>query len=91
MRLTAEQLTYSVRGTSCGHCRTAITSEVEKVAGVATVDVDLNAKRVIVVGEDLDDAAVRAANNEAGYDVRLTCRSSTPSPGHAMSAIDMGN
>ena len=69
MRKTAEQLTYSVPGMSCGHCRTAITNEVEQVAGVASVDVDLDAKRVIVAGEDLDDAAVRAAIDEAGYDL----------------------
>jgi copper chaperone len=69
MRQTAEQLTYPVPGMSCAHCRTAITTEVEQLAGVASVDVDLDAKRVIVTGEDLDDAAVRAAIDEAGYDI----------------------
>ena len=69
MSLTTEQLTYSVPGMSCGHCRAAITSEVEKLAGVSSVDVDLNAKRVAVAGAELDDAAVRAAIDEAGYDV----------------------
>ena len=69
MSQTTEQLTYSVPGMSCGHCRAAITSEVEKVAGVAGVDVDLEAKRVTVAGEQLDDAAVRAAIDEAGYDI----------------------
>jgi copper chaperone len=66
---TTEQLTYTVPGMSCGHCRAAITTEVEKVAGVASVDVDLEAKRVTVAGEQLDDAALRAAIDEAGYDV----------------------
>jgi copper chaperone CopZ len=66
---TTEQLTYTVPGMSCGHCRAAITSEVAKVAGVAGVDVDLDAKRVTVAGPELDDAAVRAAIDEAGYDV----------------------
>ena len=65
----SQTLSYSVPGVSCGHCRTAITDEVEKVAGVASVDVDLDAKRVTVAGEQLDDAAVRAAIDEAGYDV----------------------
>ena len=69
MSQTIEQLTYSVPGMSCGHCRAAITAEVEKVAGVASVDVDLDAKRVTVAGDELDDAAVRAAIDEAGYDV----------------------
>ena len=69
MSLTIEQLTYSVPGMSCGHCVAALTSEVEKVAGVSSVDVDLNTMRVAVAGAELDDAAVRAAIDEAGYDV----------------------
>ena len=69
MSLTTEQLTYSVPGMSCGHCVAALTSEVEKVVGVSSVDVDLNTKRVAVAGAELDDAAVRAAIDEAGYDV----------------------
>ena len=69
MSQTAEQLTYTVPRMSCGHCRTAITSEVEKVAGVSTVDVDLDTKRVTVAGDQLDEAAVRAAIDEAGYDI----------------------
>ena len=66
---TGDQLTYTVPGVSCGHCRAAITSEVGKVAGVVSVDVDLDAKRVTVDGAGLDDAALRAAIDEAGYDV----------------------
>ena len=69
MTSTTEQITYSVPGISCGHCRAAITAEVEKVAGVTGVDIDVDAKRVVVSGADLDDAAVRAAIDEAGYDV----------------------
>ena len=63
------ELTYSVPGVSCGHCRDAIVAEVGKVAGVASVDVDLEAKRVRVTGPDLDDGSLRAAIDEAGYDV----------------------
>ena len=61
--------TYSVPGISCGHCRTAITSEVNKVAGVSAVDVDLEAKIVTVDGAGFNDAAVRDAIDEAGYDI----------------------
>ena len=66
--MTVMSTTYSVPGVSCGHCRTAITEEVSKVDGVESVDVDLDAKRVTVAGA-ADDAAVRAAIDEAGYDV----------------------
>ena len=69
MSETIEQLTYFVPGVSCGHCSAAVTAEVEKVEGVSSVDVDLEAKRVAVAGAEVDDAAVRAAIDEAGYDV----------------------
>lgn len=66
---TPGQLSYSVPGVSCGHCRTAITTEVEQLEGVSEVEVDLEEKRVTVAGEQLDDAAVRRAIDQAGYDV----------------------
>jgi copper chaperone CopZ len=59
---------YAVPEVTCDHCRTAIESEVGEVAGVETVTVDIAAKEVTVVG-DADDAAVRAAIAEAGYEV----------------------
>ena len=64
-----QSLTYSVPGISCGHCRTAITAEVSDVAGVSAVDVDLAGKVVTVTGAGVDDAAVRDAIDEAGYDI----------------------
>jgi len=67
--MSTTALTYAVPGVSCEHCRAAITAEVSKVAGVEQVDVDLDAKRVTVTGTAVDDAAVRAAIDEAGYDV----------------------
>jgi copper chaperone len=63
------QTTYSVPGISCGHCRTAITGEVTKVAGVSAVDVDLDAKTVTVNGAGFNDDAVRDAIDKAGYDI----------------------
>jgi copper chaperone CopZ len=64
-----QTLTYTVPGISCGHCRTAITGEVTQVAGVSGVDVDLERKVVTVTGAGVDDAAIRDAIDEAGYDV----------------------
>ena len=66
-----DNLTLRVPGVTCEHCRTAITKEVGTVAGVESVDVDLEQKVVTVRGRDLDDAAVRAAIDEAGYDVAV--------------------
>jgi copper chaperone len=59
---------YTVDGMSCDHCKAAVTEEVLAVDGVTEVDVNLDTKRVLVHGEDLDDAAIRAAIDEAGYE-----------------------
>ena len=62
-------VTYNVPGVSCAHCQASITREVETVAGVETVEVDLEAKTVSVTGEELDEQAIIAAIDEAGYEV----------------------
>ena len=64
----SDQLTYRVDGMSCNHCVVAVSGEVGQVAGVTDVDVDLDTKLVRVTGASLDDAAVVAAIDEAGYD-----------------------
>ena len=63
-----ETITYSVPGMSCGHCRAAITAEVGAVPGVQQVEVDLDTKLVAISGENLDDATLVAAIDEAGYE-----------------------
>jgi copper chaperone len=62
-----DELRYSVPGISCAHCRQAISGEVEKVDGVTEVDVDIEAKAVVVRGSGVDDTSVQAAIVEAGY------------------------
>ena len=64
-------IVYSVPGISCGHCKAAIEGEVEQVAGVTAVVVDVDAKTVTVDGT-VSDADVRAAIDEAGYEVVAT-------------------
>ncbi len=60
--------TYTVSGMTCGHCVSAVTSELEQLDGVTDVQVDLASGRVTVTsGAPLDDAAVTAAVDEAGY------------------------
>ena len=61
-------LRYTVPAMHCGHCERAVKEELSAVAGVSDVAVDLEAKRVTVTGESLDDAALRAAIEEAGYE-----------------------
>jgi copper chaperone CopZ len=64
----SETVTYRVPGMHCGHCKSAVTEELSAVEGVESVDVDLETKLVVVRGERLEDAALRAAIDEAGYE-----------------------
>ena len=64
----SETATYTVPGMHCGHCEAAINEELGAVEGVETVEVDLETKLVVVRGEGLDDAELRAAIDEAGYE-----------------------
>ena len=59
---------YTVSAMHCGHCERAVKEEVSTVAGVSDVAVDLQTKVVTVTGSAFDDAAVRAAIEEAGYE-----------------------
>ncbi|MBO1903141.1 heavy-metal-associated domain-containing protein [Leucobacter weissii] len=59
---------YQVTGMSCGHCETAIRSEVSEIPGVTGIDVSAQTGRLAVTAEQpVDDAAVIAAVDEAGY------------------------
>jgi copper chaperone len=67
--MSPDNLIYSVPGVSCEHCRVAISTEVAAVAGVDSVEVDLEKKLVSVHGTGVEDEEVRAAIDEAGYDI----------------------
>ncbi|TDC84260.1 heavy-metal-associated domain-containing protein [Actinomadura sp. 7K507] len=63
--------TYTVTGMTCGHCVSSVTEEVEQIAGVTGVDVDLPTGRVTVTSDSpLDDAQVKDAVEEAGYELK---------------------
>jgi copper chaperone len=64
----SERVVYSVPGMHCAHCERAVRDEVSTVSGVTAVDVDLERKLVTVDSEALDDAAIRAAIEAAGYE-----------------------
>jgi copper chaperone CopZ len=65
----AETREYIVQGMTCAHCVLSVREEVSEVPGVRDVDVDLASGRLAVAGENLDDEAISAAVEEAGYEV----------------------
>lgn len=61
---------YSVSGMTCGHCVAAVQEEVGQVPGVTDVAVDLETGRLTVISAaPVDDAQIKAAVDEAGYQV----------------------
>lgn len=61
--------TYQVSGMSCGHCEGAIRTEVSDIPGVTGVEVSASTGRLAVTARgQVDDAAVIAAVDEAGYE-----------------------
>jgi copper chaperone CopZ len=65
----SETLTFKVPGMTCGHCEASIKQEVRAVAGVTSVDVDLDSKDVVVTGAGLAHDVIVEAIDEAGFDV----------------------
>ncbi len=60
--------TYTVTGMTCGHCVTSVTEEVQEIPGVEDVEVILETGALTVTSDNpVDDAVVRAAVEEAGY------------------------
>jgi copper chaperone len=59
----------SIEGMSCGHCVGRVKSALTVIPGVTSVLVDLATKRAIVDGTALDDARLKEAVAEAGYEV----------------------
>ncbi len=62
--------TYQVKGMTCGHCVSAVSEELRRIEGVSDVEVDLATGNVVVSSEaPIEGEAVRAAVEEAGYEV----------------------
>ncbi|MHA6629461.1 heavy-metal-associated domain-containing protein [Pseudonocardia sichuanensis] len=64
------QSTYTVTGMTCEHCVASVTEEISEIDGVTGVAVDLPTGAVTVTSQNpLDDADVRTAVEEAGYEL----------------------
>lgn len=65
--------TYAVRGMTCGHCVNAVTEEMLSIVGVTDVAIDLveggDSTVTVTSTDELDAAQVKAAVDEAGYEL----------------------
>lgn len=57
-----------IEGMSCGHCVKHVKEALEELSGVTKVEVDLASKTATLEG-DAADADIKAAIEDAGYDV----------------------
>ncbi|MGG8407372.1 heavy-metal-associated domain-containing protein [Streptomyces sp. 12297] len=61
---------YRVTGMTCGHCEGAVTAELSELPGVTSVKaVAATGEVTVVSAAPLDAEAVRAAVDEAGYEL----------------------
>lgn len=61
---------YKVSGMSCGHCEGAVSAELSELPGVSSVKAVASTGEVTVVSAaPLDEEAVRAAVDEAGFEL----------------------
>ncbi|VXB03800.1 heavy-metal-associated domain-containing protein [Plantibacter sp. T3] len=59
---------YAVTGMTCSHCEQSVTEEVSQIPGVSAVDVSAASGRLVITSKaPVEDAAVLAAVDEAGY------------------------
>lgn len=59
---------YQVTGMTCGHCEMSIREEVSQIPGVEDIQVSAQTGKLVVSSDaPIDDAAVLAAVDEAGY------------------------
>lgn len=62
---------FIVDGMSCGACSRRIEEGLKKLRGVREVEVQLDAKTVVVSGENLDQHTLQDEIESLGYDVRI--------------------
>ena len=74
--MSTQNLTIDVTGMTCGHCVRSVQEELTALPGVTDVQVELVAggtsQVTITATEPLSDEDIRAAIDEAGYQVVAT-------------------
>lgn len=62
--------TYMVCGMTCNHCRANVEKVIRTVKGVESVSVDLQSGIATVVGDGIDDTAIREAVESIGFTLK---------------------
>ena len=66
--MSATTIDFQVTGMTCGHCEMSVREEVEEIPGASVSQVSHETGRLVVESDQpVDDAAVKAAVEEAGY------------------------
>lgn len=69
--MSSDTIHLVISGMSCGHCVASAEKALKAVAGVETVEVNLEPGAAIITGS-ADAQALIAAIVEAGYEARLS-------------------
>lgn len=64
-----QEQVFKVEGMTCDHCVAAVKQEVGGLEGAREVNVELTSGKLTIRGESVDPDAVRAAVEEAGYEL----------------------
>ena len=70
MEVTRMKKKILIEGMSCGHCVNHVKEALSELNGVTSVDVNLDSKSAVIeAAEDVKDADIKFAVEDAGYDV----------------------
>ena len=62
--------TINIKGMSCMRCVNHVTNELKKVEGVSDIQINLDEKKAVVeIEQCTSDDSLKAAVEEAGYEV----------------------
>ena len=69
----SSSITLKIDGLTCGHCVSSVTEELQEIAGVSAVEVDLvvggTSTATVATETQVESSAFEAAIAEAGYNL----------------------
>jgi copper chaperone CopZ len=69
----SSSITLKIDGLTCGHCVASVTEELQEIAGVSAVEVDLvvgaTSTATVATETQVENSAFEAAISEAGYNL----------------------